>query len=217
MKEPGPALDGAAPRGAGQVMDELRLGLWRWTARHPGWEADAEPDSPADWPPEVGCVAYAASDALVLVDPLVPDHFWPELDALVERHGRRVAVLNTISWHRRSRESVAERYEATTSRAKKTLPQGVETIPIPGAGEVMVWLPQHGALVPGDRILGDGDGGLRVCPDSWLRYLSSGITGSELRKALQPLLDLPIELVLVSHGEPVLEEGRTALARALDT
>jgi hypothetical protein len=29
------------------------------------------------------------------------------------------------------------------------------------------------------------------------------------------LLDLPIELVLVSHGEPVLENGQAAIERAL--
>lgn len=196
-------------------MDELRPGLWRWTARHPDAEEDPEPDGPADWPAEVGCVAYAAPDALVLVDPLVPEDLWPRLDALVEGHGQRVAVLNTIPWHRRSRDAVAERYDASTSRAKKTLPQGVETIPIAGAGETMVWYPKHGALVPGDRILGHADGGLRVCPDSWLRYLSSGMKGHELRETLRPLLDLPIELVLVSHGEPVLANGREALAQAL--
>jgi hypothetical protein len=33
--------------------------------------------------------------------------------------------------------------------------------------------------------------------------------------ALRPLLDLPIELVLVSHGEPVFSGGRDALERAL--
>jgi hypothetical protein len=32
---------------------------------------------------------------------------------------------------------------------------------------------------------------------------------------LRPLLDLPVEMVLVSHGEPVLRDGRNALARAL--
>jgi len=30
------------------------------------------------------------------------------------------------------------------------------------------------------------------------------------------LLDLPVELVLVSHGEPVLQDGRAALERALE-
>ena len=27
-------------------MDEIAPGLWRWTAQHPDWLADAEPDSP---------------------------------------------------------------------------------------------------------------------------------------------------------------------------
>jgi hypothetical protein len=38
---------------------------------------------------------------------------------------------------------------------------------------------------------------------------------AQLRKALRPLLELPIEMVLVSHGEPVLSGGREALAKAL--
>jgi glyoxylase-like metal-dependent hydrolase (beta-lactamase superfamily II) len=83
------------------------------------------------------------------------------------------------------------------------------------AGETMLWLPGPRALVPGDRLLGDDRGGLRMCPSGWLRYLQPGLTEDELREALRPLLDLPIELVLVSHGEPVLEDGRAAVERAL--
>ena len=196
-------------------LGELRPGLFRWTARHPEWVPEAEPDSPADWPPAVGSVAYLAPDALVLVDPLVPDELWPELDALAGQRDR-VAVLTTIGFHRRSRDAVARRYGATTSRARANLPTGVETLPIHRAGETMVWLPEHGALVPGDRILG-APGGLRVCPDSWLRYLrrTNGVSPAELRQELRRLLELPIELVLVSHGEPVLAGGRDALERAL--
>jgi hypothetical protein len=198
------------------MLRELRPGLWRWIARHPDAIEDPEPDSPADWAADVGSVAYAARDALVLVDPLVPADGWAELDALVERHGQRVAVLTTIPFHRRSRVQVAERYGASTSRAKRTLPAGVETITIRGAGETMVWLPEHRALIPGDRLLGDGHGGLRLCPPSWLRYLGNGIDLAGLREALGPLLELPVELVLVSHGEPVLAGGRAAIVTALD-
>jgi hypothetical protein len=36
-----------------------------------------------------------------------------------------------------------------------------------------------------------------------------------LRKSLGRLLDLPIEMLLVSHGEPVLSGGRAALEQAL--
>jgi hypothetical protein len=196
-------------------LEQLRPGLHRWEADHPDAVPRPKPGGPADWGPAVGSVAYEAPDALLLVDPLVPDDGWPQLDALVERHGRRVAVITTLGFHRRSREAVADRYDASTSRAKPTLPKGVETVQIRGAGETMVWLPGPRALVPGDRILGGRDGGLRVCPESWLRYLPSGITRDELREALRPLLELPIELVLVSHGEAVLSGGRDALARAL--
>ena len=79
----------------------------------------------------------------------------------------------------------------------------------------MVWLEEHRALVPGDRLLGDEAGGLRLCPPSWLRYLDSGMTQDELRVALAPLRELPIEMVLVSHGTPVLQDGAGAVQRAL--
>jgi hypothetical protein len=199
-------------------LQELRPGLFRWTPRHPDWQEDAAPDSPADWPPDVGSVAYLAPDALVLVDPLVPagaDELQEALDELVRRHGERVAILTTIGFHRRSRDQLARRYDARTSRALANLPQGVETVPLRGAGETMVWLPEPRALVAGDRLLGDGAGGLRLCPPSWLGYLQSGIGLVELRELLRPLLDLPVELVLTSHGEPVLADGGAALQAAL--
>ena len=202
------------------ALQELRPGLFRWTAIHPEAEPVATPGSPDDWGPDVASIAYQAPDALLLVDPLVPEDradLQEELDALVRRHGRRVAIVTTLQFHRRSRERLAERYDATTSRAKKTLPRDVETVVIRGAGETMVWLPEPRALVPGDRLLGDDSGGVRLCPDSWLRYLPSGLRRAELREALRPLLDLPVELVLVSHGDPVLENGHDAIARALAT
>ena len=201
-----------------ELYQELRPGLFRWTAVHP--EAAPEPTtgSPDDWGPDVGSVAYAAPDALVLVDPLVPADrpgLQEELDMLVRSHGRRVAILTTLQFHSRSRVELAERYDASTSRAKKSLPERVETIVIRGAGETMVWLPSPRVLIPGDRLLGDDAGGLRLCPDSWLRYLPSGMRQEELRAALRPLLDLPVEQVFVSHGEPVLENGSEAIARAI--
>ena len=198
-------------------IETLRPGLHRWRADHPDAVPSPKPAGPADWGPSVGSVAYEADDALLLVDPLVPNDGWEQLDALVERHGQRVTVITTLGFHRRSRDAVAKRYDASTSRAKPALPAGVETIRLRGAGETMVWLPRPRALVPGDRLLGDDGGGLRLCPGSWLGYLPSGITRAQLGEQLRPLLDLPIELVLVSHGEPVLERGREAIARAIDS
>ena len=195
---------------------ELRAGLWRWTAAHPDWEPDATPESPADWPREVGSVLYVTDHAAVIVDPLLPPEPAGFLRWLDERvSGRKVTCLTTIRFHGRSRAAIVARYGASTSRARTNLPAGVETFVVSGAGETMVWLRGPRALVPGDRLLGNGNGGLRLCPASWLRYLPSGMGLRELRVALRPLLGLQVELVLVSHGDPVLDDGHAAIARAL--
>jgi hypothetical protein len=195
---------------------EIAPGLYRWTARHPAAVPDAEPGSVNDWPVEVGSVAYLAADALVVIDPLAPEDetpFWDWLDELASWRDR-VAVVTTIQFHRRSRESVVERYGASTSRAKDKLPAGVRPLPIRGAGETMFWIAEHGALVPGDRLLNYGSG-LRPCPASWMRYLPTPLDERELRERLRFLLDLPIEAILVSHGEPVRDDAHAALTRAL--
>jgi hypothetical protein len=51
-----------------------------------------------------------------------------------------------------------------------------------------------------------------MCPESWL---PKSTRHPELAESLAPLLALPVERILVSHGEPVLENGRDALAAAL--
>lgn len=205
-------------RSDGAELQEIHPGLYRWTTAHPEWRAGAAPGSPADWPEGVGCVLLEGPDATVLIDPLLPPDREDFLHMLDERvHGRAlpVSVLTTIGFHRRDRDELARRYEASTSRAKRNLPSGVESFPVRGAGETIFWLPEHRTLVPGDRVIGATGGGLRVCPESWLRYLASGITTAQLKGVLRPLLDLPVERVLVSHGEPVLADGKRALAAAL--
>jgi hypothetical protein len=200
-------------------LREIRPGLWRWTVPHPDWRPDAVPEGPADWPREVGSVLCEAADATVLIDPLVPAddraRFLGRLDRRARARGLPVAVLTTIRFHRRSRDRLAERYRASTSRAKRSLPAGIESFPIRGAGETIFWLPAHRTLVPGDRIIGAPQGELRTCPESWLGYLPGGLGIAQLRGRLRPLLELPIENVLVSHGDPVLGEARKALAAAL--
>jgi glyoxylase-like metal-dependent hydrolase (beta-lactamase superfamily II) len=190
-------------------VDELAPGLWRWTAGHPDWREDA------DWQREVGCIYYEAPDAVVLIDPLIPDgahereRFLTALDADLARLGRPLALLETVSWHERSIPELAERYGATVG----VPPAGVVEFPLGVADETGYWLPEHLAVVPGDTLLGDADGGLIVCPDSWLE----GEDPAALRTALRALLDLPVERILLSHGEPVLSGGHAALAAALAT
>ena len=187
-------------------------GLWRWTAPHPAWEPDAEPESPADWPEEVGSVLVESQDGVaVFVDPQLPHDpaaFWTWADGIVA--GRPVLVVTTISWHGRSRDAVLARYEPAQS-----VPADIELLAFPRLGESIVWLPAQRVLVPGDRIVGAAGGRIRLCPASWLRYLPEKPTVDDMRDDLRPLLDLPVERVLVSHGEPVLERGHEALAQAL--
>jgi glyoxylase-like metal-dependent hydrolase (beta-lactamase superfamily II) len=84
--------------------------------------------------------------------------------------------------------------------------------------EVVYWLPEQQAVVVGDVLLGAGakpratSDPLRLCPERWL---GPRATLDELRTSLQPLLELPVEQVLVSHGAPVLSGGHAALAAVL--
>ena len=184
---------------------EIAPGLWRWTAPHPEWHEGA------DWEREVGCVYYEAPAATVLIDPLVPggddrQRFYEALDRDVERRGFPVAVLLTVPWHSRSAAELAERYGATDE-----VPGEIQPLALPAFDEIVWWLPKPATLVVGESLFG-GSGTLTLCPEAWV----SGERRETLRSSLRPLLDLPVERVLVSHGEPVLEDGRAALERALD-
>jgi glyoxylase-like metal-dependent hydrolase (beta-lactamase superfamily II) len=183
-------------------------GLWRWTAEHPSWER--WPDHELV-PREVGCVYYEADDATVLVDPLVPpgeeDEFFRRLDADVERRARPVAILLTAEWHRRSTEELADRYRARVGGP----PAGVEEIAIEGADErqVAYFIRPHAALVVAEIFGVDVDGRLYVAPSPAVKR------PDELEASLEQIMELPVERLLVSHGEPVLTDAKERMAEAL--
>jgi hypothetical protein len=160
----------------------------------------------------------------VLIDPLIPDkerqQFFAWLDARLR--DREVRILTTVRWHHRDRDELArryvppnrdDRYGAPGSRPWNEIPRGVSPRRLKGAGETVFWLPAVAALVPGDTLIGAGEGRLRVCPESWLEDVDIDRRG--LAAVLAPLLELPFERMLVSHGEPVLQDARRALARAV--
>ncbi len=196
---------------------ELADGLWRWTAPHPDWRPGASPDSPDHWGRLVGSVLYEPDPWAVVIDPQLPPE-GGERDALLawldEQVGERpVSVLTTISDHRRDREALAERYEGRSPRAWNAVPPGVVPKPLRGAGETVYWLEGAHSLVFGDRLIGNDEGGVRLPPESWLRDVRVDRAG--LAHQMRPLLELPVERLLVSHGEPVLHDGRAELARAI--
>jgi len=189
-------------------LTEVAPGLRRWTAWHDEWEED------------VGCLAVDTEDGLVQIDPLDPPSELPPPEH----------VLLTIHWHARSAEAphvwahkrtarlLANRgVELTDPVGSRSLPGTIEAIETARPGEVVYWLPQQRAVAVGDVLLGAGakprDTGepLRLCPERWLGKATHG----DLRESLAPLLEYPVESVLVSHGEPVLSGGAAALAAAL--
>lgn len=196
----------------------LHPGLWRWTAYHEEWKR------------EVAAHAVVTDAELVLVDPLLVGGQWAELEEAVG--ARALHVLLTIHWHARSAAEIAARLPrtriwahsrnraATARRAPVTdvfrlgdeLPGGLVALEARPRSEVLLWEPRSRALIAGDVLLGDGErgSGLHTCPASWLPQSSSI---ADLREALRPALELPVEMVLTSHGQPVLAGARKELAR----
>jgi hypothetical protein len=194
------------------TVQEVAPGLRRWTSFHDHWEEEG------------GSVAADTLDGLVLIDPIAPP---PEL-------AKPAHVLFTVYWHARSGAELKGARTWASSRSRKPLENrgiGVTDVAAPGgalpggirafqtarAAEVVYWLPEQGAVVVGDVLLGAGakpratDAPLRLCPERWLGASSH----ADLREALRPLLELPVERVLVSHGAPVLANAKLELEQLL--
>jgi hypothetical protein len=193
-------------------VEELAPGLRRWTAWHDHWQE------------EVGSLALTCDDGLLLIDPLSPPR---EL-------GRPDHVLLTVFWHARSTSGMRPMRVWAPSRSAQPvrnggvdvtdafaagddLPCGVRAFATARVNEVVYWLPEQRAVVAGDVLLGAGakprptGEALRLCPERWL----GKATHDDLRRSLGPLIDLPVQRVLVSHGEPVLRGGTRALEQVL--
>jgi hypothetical protein len=194
-------------------MLEITPGLRRWTAFHDHWEED------------VGSLAVQTSDGLVLIDPIDPPSEVAAADHVlitVYWHGRSTGTLGAkrVWASARSERPLKSRGIEVTDpfRAGNALPGGIRAFQTARSAEVVYWLPDQRAVVVGDVLLGAGakprptSDPLRLCPQRWL---GKG-THDDLRSTLRPLLDLPVERVLVSHGEPILSGGKQALAAALD-
>ena len=204
-------------------MQEIAPGIHRWTARHPEWH-------PGDWGAEVACFAVREPGRTLLVDPLV-DGSWDALDGVV--HGD-VETLITIPYHVRSAAECAERYggsiwghRACLKRLAKgdpfqelspeTTPAGVRPIVIgkPRRHEMPLLIESCGALCFGDALVGvpGSEGPLRIWfwsdySDAWYRR--------RFLPSLEPLKELDVRAVLVTHGDSVVKDARAELRRGLE-
>jgi glyoxylase-like metal-dependent hydrolase (beta-lactamase superfamily II) len=190
---------------------QVAPGLRRWSALHDEWRE------------EVASLAVDTDEGLVLIDPIDPPRGVARPDH----------VLLTVFWHGRSVGGLTAEHVWASKRGVRrlrnrgvdvtdtiedgALPGGIRAFPTARDSEVVYWLPRQKAVVVGDVLLGAGakpnatDDPLRLCPERWLGKASH----ADLRRSLRPLLELPVQRVLVSHGEPVLRAGKRALAAVL--
>jgi len=196
---------------------ELQAGLWHWESRHPEWTP--EQGGREGWGPEVSSYAIDDGDRLILVDPLSAPSLVDELAA-----GRDPVVVLTCPWHRRDAQSMIERLgapvyvpppddgdpspvEGHVFSAGERLPIGVEAFAGMERNDLVLWIESRRALAVGDSLVDRGHG-LEV-PVEWA---TKGVPPEEVLDVLRPLLELPVELVLPTHGAPT---DRAALERAL--
>jgi hypothetical protein len=171
-------------------VQELAGGLWTWTGRHPDWK---EGDN---WGPDVRSYALQTGDGFVLFDPVAPP------DDLPLEGNVRVAL--TGEWHKRDAPTLG------FPIVGDDLPPEVTAQPAFFPGERTLWIPAQNALVAGDSLYQG-----TAVPDDWLDSEWKKSTREEYNEAMRPLLDLPIELLLPTHGDPVLDDAQQSLTRAL--
>jgi glyoxylase-like metal-dependent hydrolase (beta-lactamase superfamily II) len=201
-------------------MREFEPGLWHWEARHPDWTPAA-----GGWGPEVSSYAIDDGERLLLFDPLALPSELEELAA-----SRETAIVITCPWHRRDAPSLAERLgvplyvpppdegdadpvKGQVFSAGERLPIGVEAFPGMEPNDLVLWVESRRALVAGDALIDRGSG--LEFPVDWASsgaIAERGVPPEQILESLRPLLELPVELVLPTHGAPT---DRKTLERAL--
>ena len=212
--------------------EQLSDRLWRWTARHPEWH-------PGAFGREVASFAIEADGDVLLIDPLLPAEPQPVIELVDDLLGTRVAILISIPYHVRSAEELWRRYRDRTdctiwghaACAKRLgeragfreiqlgvpLPTGVSAHAIgrPRRQETPLYIPYQRALAFGDAVA-EVDGELRVWSTGRVDERRARWYRERFNPTLEPLLELDFERVLVTHGEPVLSDGRAKLRAALE-
>jgi glyoxylase-like metal-dependent hydrolase (beta-lactamase superfamily II) len=169
-----------------------------WLSPHPAWEPGE------NWPQEVPVVRYDTDDAVVLIDPFLPP------DGAFDPGGKPVCVLLTAPWHERGTRDFVARYGASVwPQTTSELPAGVQAIrPESDPVETLFFVPEHRTLVTGDVFSGTG-GRFHV-------FFADEIEDRDAYlRSLARLADLPIERVIVAHGEPVLTDAAARIREAV--
>jgi hypothetical protein len=202
------------------VAHELRdvaPGLWIWRVDHPDWRPGL------GWNPPVTSTCVESRGEIAVLDPISPGDEATDVWARLDKRPPTVAVVLKPD-HVRDVDLFVQRYGARAFGPGVFYPRGVpETeleeiwpgVELPGGllalydgrnrNETPLWLPEQRALVFADGL---------TAPEGELLVWSTPWHEERVLPALQALLELPFEHVIVSHGEPV--HDRAGFEAALD-
>lgn len=193
-------------------MLEISPGVWHWTALHPGIGAEVS--------------SYFLAEERVLIDPTIPAEGlgWfaesrPEHALLTSRHHDRQAWQFRVEFGCRIHcgadavEELQGRGPVEVFAFGDGLPGGITAMEV-GAifpEETALHIPRHRALACGDGVIRvGGRTGLRFVPDQYMEDPAE--TKPALRRAYRELLDLDFDTLLLAHGDPMIDDGKAALA-----
>jgi hypothetical protein len=181
-------------------------GLWLWRQPHPDW-SEGE-----GWEAEVTSVAVESRGVVALLDPLAPPPsaraVWDRIEAaspqivvvLKPDHLRDVELF--VRWYGAEAfgpflfwSNDLPRTELARLRPDDVLPGGLVALHDGREGmETPLYLPEQRALVFADGM---------TAPGGELRIWEAPGYETRVLPAFRQILQLPFELVLVSHGKPV--------------
>jgi glyoxylase-like metal-dependent hydrolase (beta-lactamase superfamily II) len=200
---------------AGEVRD-IAPGLWIWQVEYPHWRPGQ------GWGPVVASTCVESRGEVAVLDALAPcdddSEVWERLDArpptvavvLKPDHIRDVDLFARRFGARPFGPSLFWRHDIPETELEPIepgdeLPGGLMALyDGRGRNETPLWLPEQRALVFADAL---------TAPDGELRVWSTPWHEERALPALRRLLELPFEIVIVAHGDPV--HDRAAFERAL--
>lgn len=216
---------------ANRAIEELTSGIWRWE-RHPRGVPAGDFGGRTSY-------AVTTETELLLLDPLVATADDAVLDVLDSLVRERVRILITMPYHSRSSEWLCQRYRKAKARIyghpkvasrlqdasgfdPVTAPDDVagvarfHAVGSPPGSQQPIEIPARRALVVGDAIVETGHGELRVWDAPLETEKRRSRWATRYLPTLERLVDLEIDHVLVTRGQPAIGDGRAALQHALE-
>ena len=167
---------------------------------------------------------FVHDQSLILIDPFPVG---AAMEAELKKLGSPTAILLTNGNHNRAAQQLKKQWMVPVGAAADAVEElgfipemivdslvqlhGLKPIPLKGggSGEFAYFSAKSKTLVVGDAIINPGNSGLALLPE---KYCTNAPL---LRTALDKVLSLDFENLLMAHGEPILGSARTQIETLL--